>query len=127
MVGRQEPSSLSKSAGKCLTQLLDLKKDADNRLISRRNVSRTKRELLVNVVQDLNNDIQTLKAWIKEFDKAEQTENPELLEQAERLFNILYNTILDAEVTLDSRLRHRGLWEFWTNRYRVHSTPLLKN
>ena len=127
MVGRQEPSSLSKSAGKCLTQLLDLKKDADNRLISRRNVSRTKRELLVNVVQDLNNDIQTLKAWIKEFDKAEQTENPELLEQAERLFNILYNTILDAEVTLDSRLRHRGLWEFWTNRYGVHSTPLFKN
>ena len=120
MVGRQEPSFLKESGDKCLSRLQKLKKQAEEGLFSRSSFSRAKRELLHGVVQDVNDSLRNLEAWIKEFAKADQTRDSELLEQAGTLFDVLTHSILKTDQALNSRLRHknsrlRGL--FFSKRY----------
>ena len=109
MPEQQEKKSLRQSADHCLDRLRELKEHADKRLLSSRSSSRAKRELLVGVVQDVNDNLRTLEAWIKEFDKADQTESPELLQNASTIFTLLFNSIENSDIALDSRLRRRRL------------------
>ena len=107
MVEQQENHSLRQSADDCLGRLRKLKEHADERLLSSRSFSRAKRKLLVGVVQDVNDNLRTLEAWIKEFDKADQTKSPELLQNASTIFTLLFNSIEKSDSALDSRLRRR--------------------
>ena len=106
MVEQQGNKSLRQSADDCLDRLRKLKKHADERLSSF-SFSRAKRELLVGVVQDVNDNLRTLEAWIKEFEKADQTESPELLQNASTIFKLLFNSIEKSDSALDSRLQRR--------------------
>ena len=127
MVEQQENNSLRQSADDCLVRLRKLKEHADERLLSSRSFSRAKRELLVGVVEDVNDNLRTLEAWIKEFDKADQTESPELLQNASTIFTLLFNSIERSDSALDSRLRRRrsrlGQGLFRRNRHDAPPPP----
>ena len=129
MVGQRQPSFLKQDAEKCLSRLQKLKEHAEEGLISRRNFSRTKRKLLAGVVQNVNNSLQLLEAWINEFGKADQTTSSGLLGQAKTLFDTLFDSIVEAENALDSRLRRRKSrlrWFIFRNRY-VSPIPAMPN
>lgn len=120
MTGQRQLSFFKDSTDKCLSQLKRLKEIAEKGLQSSPNFSRDKRELLASILQDANNSLRNLEAWIKEFSKADQTRTPELLKQANSLFDNLSDATEKAINALTSRLRHRKLsfrGLFFTKRY----------
>ena len=109
MVERRQPKFLRESADNCVERLQQLKQHADDRRLSNRTLSRSRRELLSGVLQDVNDSLRTLQAWIAEFSKGDQTDNPEVIAKAEELFESLFQSITEAHRALNSRLRHRRL------------------
>ncbi|KAL8797357.1 MAG: hypothetical protein Q9195_000512 [Heterodermia aff. obscurata] len=105
MAGLQQP----KTAADCFARLQQLKDDAVQSQFSRRNISRTKRMLLTGVVDDLKDCLRKLKAWREEFDKADQSQRPELLDKPtlDQTTNNLFDSIEKAEAALDARLRRQ--------------------
>lgn len=120
MAGQRRPSFFENSTGKCLSQLRTLKEIAEMGLKSSLNFLRDKRELLASTLQCANDSLRILEAWIKEFSKVDQTRAPELVNQANSLFDNLSDSTEEAINALTSRLQHRRL-SFrglcFTNRY----------
>lgn len=120
MTGQRQLSFFKDSTDKCISQLKRLKEIADKGLTSRSTFSRDKRELLHGVLQDANDSLRILEAWIKELSKGDQTTTPELLKRANLLFDDLSHSIEEAIIALTSRLRHQKLslqGLFFTKRY----------
>ena len=105
MAGRQQP----KTAADCFSRLQKLKEDAEQSQFSRRNISPTKRKLLAGVVDDLKDCLRKLRAWREEFDKADQSQRPELLDRPtlDQKTESLFDSIEKAEAALDARLRRQ--------------------
>lgn len=123
MTGQRQLSFFKDSTDQCLSQLKRLKEIAEKGLKSSPNFSRDKRELLVSILQGANDSLRTLEAWIKEFPTADQTPTPELLKEANPLFDNLSRLSDSTEKAINaltSRLRHRKLsfrGLFFTQRY----------
>lgn len=102
MVGKREPSFLKQTAESCLLRLRALKPLADSTLSSAR-----KRKLHNDVVQKVNDCSRILEAWIRDFDRADQSQQLKLLDQATQRFQILYKSTVKIEEALNARSRRR--------------------
>ena len=100
------PNFLRQRAKNGLTRLQELKSNAEQNLI-KSDLPRAKRELLTGVLQDVNDNCRILEAWIKEFEKANRTNNSNLLNGISLLFGSLFDSIAEAEEALNSRWRRQ--------------------
>ena len=110
MAEQRQPRFLKESAENCAERLQQLKQEADNRLRSTRNTSKSKKKLLSGVLQDVNDSLRSLHAWIVEFSKGDQTDNSQVIGTTTELFNNLLQSVEVAHDALNSRLRFRRLY-----------------
>ena len=98
-----------KTAADCFSRLQQLKEHAEQSQFSRRNFSPTKRKLLTSVVDDVKDCLRKLRAWLEEFDEADRSQRPELLDKPtlDQKTDSLFGSIEKAEAALDARLRRQ--------------------
>ncbi|KAG8527331.1 uncharacterized protein KY384_007483 [Bacidia gigantensis] len=111
MVGRRVDSDsfLKSSAEECVKRLTNLRQRAERSLSSDLAVSKSKRNLLDGVINDVKDSLRRLQAWITEFTKADQTQDANLLTNATTLFESLSTAIDHAITNLEARLSHRRM------------------
>ena len=118
---RQSDLEVGSFADENVKRLGRLKEAAELARASHRSPSTTK--ILEQVIRGVNDGLRALRAWIKEFSKGVQTDNPQILQTAQGLFNDLQDCIDAGQAALISRLQHRT-WLSWDKHERLLNQAL---
>ena len=102
MDGQRQHRSLRTRADECKQELNDLRRRAQ-----RAQQISPQKAILVTVLRAVENNLQSLQAWLTEYSEGRLSDSEQTVESAGRLFTILHTSILSARDCLKSRLRYR--------------------
>ena len=102
MDGQRPHPSLRTRADECKQELTDLRRRAQ-----RAQQISPKKAILLTVLRAVEDNLQSLQAWLTEYSEGKLSDSEQTVESAGRLFEILYTSIVFARESLKSRLRYR--------------------